>query len=103
MGLTGQDPHRLVLEIQCLWNNREDDEYIYSLSRQLTSWLEAKVPVWLADNLSDVDTYLPLFMNDAAGDQNVTGMYRDYAKFKALQEEIDPDGVFRTRVGGFKY
>ena len=60
------------------------------------------MPEWLADEPSSHD-YLPWLMNDAMGDQNVTGMYRDYAKFKALQEEIDPEGLFSTRAGGYKF
>jgi hypothetical protein len=36
-------------------------------------------------------------------DQNVTGTYKNYAALKALQEEIDPAGIFRTRVGGYKF
>lgn len=50
-----------------------------------------------------MDEYLPLFMNDAMYDQNVTGTYKDYAKFKELQREADPEGVLRERMGGFKY
>ncbi|KAH7320084.1 hypothetical protein B0I35DRAFT_451019 [Stachybotrys elegans] len=102
MGISGDDIDRLILELQCGWAGQQDDEVIYSMSRAMTDWLEARVPVWLA-NESQSNPYLPLLMNDAMGDQNVTGRYRDYAIFKALQSEMDPDGVFRNRVGGYKY
>jgi hypothetical protein len=68
----------------------------------MTEWLDQQVPVWLAEANMSVD-YLPLFMNDAQGDQNVTGSYRDYAQFKQLQLQVDPNGLFRQRAGGFKY
>jgi hypothetical protein len=42
-------------------------------------------------------------MNDAAGDQDVTGSYKDVAKFRALQKSVDPNGLWSTRAGGYKY
>ncbi|KAF2183270.1 FAD-binding domain-containing protein [Zopfia rhizophila CBS 207.26] len=100
MGLSGNDHDRVLLEIQCLWASKEDDETMYALSRDLTDWLESQLPGWEA---SGNEHYNPLFMNDATDDQNVTGSYRDHAKFKALQESADPEGFFRERAGGFKY
>lgn len=102
MGITGQDPDRLLLELQCSWSLKSDDEKLYAMSREITDWLETKVPEWLA-NEADESPYLPFLMNDAMADQNVTGMYKDYGRLKALQEEIDPHGMFDTRVGGYKY
>ncbi|KAI8631509.1 FAD-binding domain-containing protein [Xylariaceae sp. FL1651] len=102
MGLSGSDPHRLLLELQCEWADASDDAELYALSRQMTTWLDAQVPFWLADNDLNVE-YLPLFMNDAQADQNVTGSYRDYGRFKELQLEVDPEGLFRERAGGFKF
>jgi hypothetical protein len=103
MGLKGSDGDRIVLEIQGLWQLPEDDAVAYDLSKQLTDWLEVQVPLWLEEAGMDPGMYLPLFMNDAAGDQGVTQSYRDYEKFKALQREVDPNGLFSARAGGFKY
>lgn len=102
MGLTGSDPDRLILEIQGSWALPGDDTAGYSVGKQLTGWLEEQVPQWLAE-AGMSSQYLPLFMNDAAGDQDVTGSYKDVAKFRALQKSVDPDGLFSTRAGGFKY
>lgn len=102
MGISGDDGDRLLLELQCSWALKTDDTILYDLSHQITEWLEGKVPEWLASEPNQ-DPYLPLFMNDAMADQNVTGTYKDYVKLKALQAEIDPKGLFRTRAGGFKY
>lgn len=102
MGLSGSDPDRLILEIQGSWALPSDDTEAYSLSKQLTDWLDVQVPMWL-DEAGMGSQYLPLFMNDAAGDQDVTGSYKDVAKFRALQKSVDPNGFFSTRAGGYKY
>lgn len=99
MGISGSDPDRLLLELQCSWATKKDDEVLKDMSRDFTSWLDAKVQEWLAGE----DLYLPLLMNDAMADQNVTGMYKDYLQLKALQEEIDPVGLFDSQAGGYKY
>jgi hypothetical protein len=91
-----------LLEIQGSWALPSDDTAGYSVSKQLTDWLDEQVPQWLAE-AGMGSQYLPFFMNDAAGDQDVTGSYKDVAKFRALQKSVDPNGLFSTRAGGFKY
>lgn len=109
MGLSGSDPDRLVVEIQCMWHKPEEDEVLRDVSRAMAAWLEERRPGWLAEARADVKEntaradYMPLFMNDAASDQDVVGSYREYESFKALQQKVDPEGMFRTRLGGFKY
>lgn len=102
MGLTASDPDRLILEIQGSWALPNDDARAYSLSKQLTDWLDQKVPGWLAEANMPA-AYMPLYMNDAAGDQDVTGSYREVGKLRALQKSVDPDGLFSIRAGGYKY
>ena len=102
MGLTASDPDRLILEIQGSWALASDDAEASSLSKKLTDWLDLQVPKWLAE-AGMCSQYLPLFMNDAAGDQNVTGSYKDVSKFRELQKNVDPNGLFSTRAGGYKY
>lgn len=99
MGLTGNDPDRILLEIQCSWAADWDDEIFVEASKDLVEWLEVKVPEWTGGE----ELYLPFLMNDAAGDQNVTGGYRDYLQLKALQAEVDPDQFWSNRGGGFTY
>ena len=99
MGISGSDPDRILLEIQCSWSSAKDDELFNGASRELVKWLETKVPEWTGGQ----EHYLPFLMNDAAGDQNVTGTYRDYDKFKKIQQTMDPEGFFRNRGGGFVY
>jgi len=99
MGISGSDPDRLLLEVQCSWSSRGDDTVFQEASRKLVAWLEIKVPEWTKGR----EYYLPYLMNDAAGDQNVTGTYRGYGKFKALQAQMDTQGFFKQRGGGFVY
>ena len=103
MGLSAFDPDRVILEIQGSWTLAEHDAVAYDLSKQLTDWLDDEVPKWLDEAGMDRDIYLPMFMNDAAGDQAVTRSYKNYEKFKALQQQYDPNGLFSTRAGGYKY
>ncbi|KAI1080359.1 FAD-binding domain-containing protein [Whalleya microplaca] len=104
MGLAADDPDRVILELQCMWAHSGDDAALRAMGREMTDWLDERVPEWLqAAGEEDKKYYLPLFMNDAAGDQNVTGSYRGYERFRALQREVDPEGLFRVRAGGFKY
>ncbi|KAG7409332.1 putative FAD-linked oxidoreductase [Fusarium oxysporum f. sp. rapae] len=103
IGFTASDPNRVLLEIQCAWVEKRYDDTVRQFSKDLTAWIEDKLPEWIEKNGGSVDEYLPLFMNDAMYDQNVTGTYKDYAKFKKLQREADPEGVLRERMGGFKY
>jgi hypothetical protein len=103
MGLTASDPDRIILIYQGAWNLPTDDALAYSIAKQLTDWLDSVVPIWLEEAGMSQDLYLPFFMNDAMGDQAVTQSYKDYKKFKALQRSVDPDGLFSTRAGGFKY
>ncbi|KAF1828922.1 FAD binding domain-containing protein [Decorospora gaudefroyi] len=103
MGLTASDPDRIILIYQGAWNSPEDDELAYELAREITAWLDEVVPVWMEEAGLPPDMYLPLFINDAMFDQPVLQSYREYEKFEALQRSVDPDGLFRTRFGGFKY
>ncbi|KAF9773987.1 hypothetical protein IL306_008085 [Fusarium sp. DS 682] len=103
IGFTANDPDRVLLEIQCAWVEKRYDDPVRQFSKDLTAWIEDKLPEWIEKNGGDANEYLPLFMNDAMYDQNVTGTYKDYARFKELQREADPEGVLRERMGGFKY
>lgn len=103
MGLTASDPDRIVLIYQGAWNLPSDDEKAFDIARKLTSWLDEVVPQWMDEAGIPKDTYLPLFLNDAMYDQPVLQSYRDYEKFKALQKSVDPQGLFSTRGGGFKF
>ncbi|KAH3911295.1 hypothetical protein HBH56_132870 [Parastagonospora nodorum] len=103
MGLSASDADLVILEIQGSWALPEDDAVAYSLSKQLTDWLDQEVPLWLDEAGMRRDIYRPLYLNDAAGDQAVMQSYKEYEQLKALQMQYDPNGLWRERAGGFKY
>ncbi|KAH7029743.1 uncharacterized protein B0I36DRAFT_246204 [Microdochium trichocladiopsis] len=104
MGLRGGDPDRTILVLHGSWEFASDDDAGHAIAREVSEWLDAMVPEWLGQaGMNSTGLYMPLFMNDGAWDQNVTGSYGDYARFKALQEQMDPQQVFAQRLGGFKY
>jgi hypothetical protein len=100
MGLTANDKPRFVLEINTLWRDAKEDAQVYGMARDLTNWLGTRLKTIHA-NSRNAETYLPFFMNDAAYDQDVFGSYKDAAKFKTLQQSVDPTGFWK-RSNGFQ-
>jgi hypothetical protein len=100
MGLTGNDPPRVIIEIAFLWGNKSSDADVARLSKSFADKVQERVKSKMASTFTS--TYLPYFMNDAAYDQDVTGSYKNATKFSILQKEIDPNGLFK-RTGSFKY
>jgi hypothetical protein len=49
--------------------------------------------------------YTPIFMNDAMYDQLPLQSYENngYARLKAVQKSVDPEGFCPSRTGGFKF
>jgi hypothetical protein len=103
MGLSSSDPDRIILIYQGAWNLPTDDPLAFGIARELTAWLDKVVPQWIAEAGMPSDMYMPLFLNDAMWDQPVMQSYKDYEKFKTLQKSVDPNGLWSTRAGGFKY
>lgn len=105
MGLRGSDHNRFILEITSLWQNKADVEILPGLAKKLTDELEKQLTTMKETSKSTgvaVGDYNPFFMNDAFLDQDVMSSYREMAKFKQLQKQNDPQGLW-SRAGGFKY
>lgn len=103
MGLSASDSNRFILEINCLWQNADDDGQIYSMSKQLTENINDMMKQMKTQDIRGVEAYNPFFANDATFDQDVLGSYKDAEKFKVLQKSMDPNGLFAKHSGGFKY
>jgi hypothetical protein len=103
MGLGDNDGHRFIIEINCLWRSKADDDTIYKMSKQLTDDIEKQLSSNKAASDPGISAYNPLFMNDATYDQDVLASYKDSDKFRQLQKSIDPEGFFAKRAGSFKY
>jgi hypothetical protein len=108
MGLKSSDSGRFIVELCHLWLYKEDDRRIHSAARELTDRLKLRHDAVQAKKASiesqgaKLESYLPLFLNDATTDQKVMKSYDRYEEFAALQKSVDPDG-FMKRAGGFKY
>jgi hypothetical protein len=108
MGLKSSDSGRFIVELCNLWGYKEDDRRIHASARELTDRLKLKLNAIQASAAAaetqgpKTEAYLPLFLNDAAKDQDVMKSYDRYEEFAALQKSVDPDG-FMKRAGGFKY
>ncbi|KAL6708912.1 hypothetical protein ACN47E_002319 [Coniothyrium glycines] len=103
MGLSANDPERIIIIFQGSWNLVADDQLAFDIARELTAWLDEQVPRWLNEAGMSTNGYMPLFVNDAMFDQDAYRSYKDYDKFKALQRSVDPNGLWSQRAGGFKY
>lgn len=59
---------------------------------------------WMADGFVSADTYLPLFANDGFFEQDYWGRLKpeNRALAQSVADEVDPDGLFRDRTGGWK-
>jgi hypothetical protein len=102
LGLTDSDGGRFITELSFLWVSDSTTPSIYSTGSAMTTAFDADLQALLSTE-TDVETYLPLFINDAAFDQEVMQSLNGYSGFKALQKTVDPDSFFSKRTGGFKY
>lgn len=109
MGLTASDGPRWMIELASIHSDSGADNAIVETSRKVFDRLVTDLKVRLnsrkvstSDVSAKVEDYNPLFMNDAAFDQDVYSSYRDFSKFRDLQRQMDPEG-FWLRTGGFKF
>jgi hypothetical protein len=104
---------RLWLDLVLSWETAAGDEIAASTAQQITSDIDtytkthyAGVPNtrYVEGNLT-YEEYNPLFLNDAMYDQQPAKSYggNSYERLTAIQKEVDPNGFFSTRTGGFKY
>jgi hypothetical protein len=106
MGLTANDHSRFVLEITALWQDKADDEVLAAIHRKLTERITQQLVAmksrFTAMEAAAISEYNPYFMNDASVDQDVMSSYKEMDKFRQMQREVDPTGLWK-RAGGFKY
>jgi hypothetical protein len=110
MGLGINDGPRWMIEMTYVANGEKTDEPVWATGRAVVAEISKRVKSKVvattaeAESGSMVEDYNPLFLNDAAFDQDVYASYKDYNKFKALQRSVDPDGLWSgQRTGGFKF
>lgn len=103
MGLSSLDKDRFILEIAGVYNKSEDDDLVQAMGKEFTNALTKKLKVAIQSKAVKGEEYNPLFMNDAGPDQDVMASYKDSKKFMELQMNVDPEGLWAKRSGGYKY
>jgi hypothetical protein len=83
-----------------LWVN-----YILSSSPLLPGDLYARVQASFRDmvNSSPMARGLPLFLNEAAIDQNPLATFSGFERLKSIKATYDPDGFFASKTGGWSF
>lgn len=112
LGLNPDHGDRIWFENNWLWTNPtcqdQCPQYSKSLSSQLLAYQKATYGGIAPTNYKAGDlrftNYNPMFMNDAAPDQDVYSSYgtANLARLQAIKRAYDPKGFFTTRQGGFK-
>lgn len=104
--LRASDGPRVIIEQNYLWPNASDDATVYNISTQVTDAISRSLPSYVAEAQAQyrsvtIERYLPLFVNDANFAQNVYGSFKDVDTMRAIQEQVDPTGLYSNRIGGF--
>lgn len=97
------DVDRIIIELNYSFSIKSDYDVIDQTLQDTYSGVRNRVLEWQKEG-SLPDAYLPLFMNDAFFRQDYFSRLRPkYAELaKSLAEELDPNGLFRDRTGGWK-
>ncbi|KAF2668477.1 FAD-binding domain-containing protein [Microthyrium microscopicum] len=109
MGLKSTDGPRFIIELTYLTWAKSADAGVRTAGANITTQaaalrttLESKYSS-KANVKVKLENYTPYFINDAQDNQPVTQSYAEYNAFSQLQKEMDSDGFFSKRIGGFKY
>lgn len=113
LGMKPADGDRMWMEYDVSWLTALGDDAAHSMAMNITATIDeyakttyAGVPSshYQSGNLEEAE-YDPIFLNDAMYDQMPLQSYENdgYDKLKAIQENVDPEGFFPSRTGGFKF
>lgn len=106
MGLTAHDQNRFIIEQNWIFEKDADSQEIIDLGDTFVEYLDRRVKTLTQSSVGangTLENYLPLFINDAASNQDVMATYKNFQAFKNLQRQMDPQGLWHARAGGFKY
>ncbi|KAF4625739.1 hypothetical protein G7Y89_g12424 [Cudoniella acicularis] len=113
LGMNPAEGDRMWMEYDISWLTAAGDDSAYSMARSITATIDEYVKTTYAGIPNthygsgdlEVEEYNPIFMNDAMYDQKPLQSYENngFAKLKAIQQSVDPSGLFPNRTGGFKF
>ncbi|KAK3314372.1 hypothetical protein B0H66DRAFT_523882 [Apodospora peruviana] len=97
------DAHRMILEINYSFVLPSDYERMANTMQATYGGIREKVLAWQRDGTLP-DVYLPLFMNYGFFREDYFARLRPESRALARQvaASVDPDGLFRSRTGGWK-
>ncbi|KAL2821471.1 hypothetical protein BJX63DRAFT_378188 [Aspergillus granulosus] len=97
MGLSDASQSLVVTQLSASWDDERDDEVVERAARELIEGIEED-----AKGLGGYEKYL--YLNYAAVWQDPIGSYgrESVERLQRVQGEVDPNGVFRRAVKGFK-
>lgn len=98
------DIDRLVLELNYSFTYNASYAEVDEVMRNTYGGLREVVRNYTDAGSLPGDAYLPLFANDAFYAQDYWGRLRPESAVLArrVSQEVDPEGIFRTRTGGWK-
>ena len=116
VNLLGLDPaygDKFFMEYDISWLSPETDEkaaeYITQITEPAQKYAEEKYsdtkPTHWKEGETARTNFNPFFMNDAMYNQDPQRFYGEgtYEKLREIQREVDPEGFFHERTGGFKF
>lgn len=113
LGLSPEFGDHMWMEYDISWLSSANDDLAHSMAQKITedilNYSQATYPGVRNSNYQSgdvmVESYSPVFLNDAMYDQKPFQSYGDgtYDRLKSIQEDYDPSGFFPSRTGGFKF
>lgn len=98
------DIDRFIIELNYSFTFNASYDDVDAVMRSTYSGIHDLVQNYTEAGVLPSDVYLPLFANDAFHSQDYWGRLRpEKAELaRRVQREVDPEGVFKSRTGGWK-
>ena len=99
-----EDHDRLIIEFNYSYTFNSSSEDMDAAMRETFGGIGDLVKHYTEAGDLPEDVYLPLFSNDAFYSQDYYGRLRPEkaALARGVQQELDPEGMFKKRTGGWK-
>lgn len=98
------DVDRIIVELDYSFLSDADYAQIDQTMQDTYNGIGGMVTEFQGEEKLQSDVYLPIFMNDGFYRQDYFGRLKDEKKALAIsvRDELDPEGLWRDRTGGFK-
>jgi hypothetical protein len=87
-------------------DNSDAQTFAVNITSEIESYVQKKYNIVKNANFEDIDLrHNPIIMNDETKDQMQLKSYgkEAYETLKGIQRNLDPDGVWETRIDGVKF